>query len=63
MTVSVTLDSYEPAWETAALSLSLSLCVDDRQSGHVFALSYFLWGFYFYYLLVLHKHSCLSSIC
>jgi hypothetical protein len=44
-------------------SLSLSLCMDDRQSGHVFALACFLWGFYFYYLLVLHIQGCLPSMC
>lgn len=44
-------------------SLPLSFCVDDRWSGQEFALASFLWGFYCYYLLVLHIHGCLSSMC
>jgi len=54
----------EPAWKNnSSLSLSLSPCVDDRQSGLVFALACFLWGFYFYHLLVLYTHGCLSCVC
>ena len=33
MTLKVTLDSYEPAWETAALSLSLSLSLSAWMTG------------------------------
>ena len=35
---------YEPAWVMIAFSLSLPLCVADRQSGYVYVLALFLLG-------------------